>query len=164
MTSPADQDVDNKLGGQLPTGGVAAYQFAPEAGGRVTYSSDDATPPYLTNFGSGDVVGSAATYDQVVSELRAIGSRFVDPLGNLVTPKKAWLVDWFWKLDGCPMPLPRERMLQYIGWANELNPWPAEIVALWTAKGYTLPAAEQVADYSTVNPQATLDSFDAPSA
>lgn len=157
MTSPADQDVDNKLGGIAPGGGVLDYQFAPECFGRCTYDNQDGTTPYTTEFTEGDpVAGSAATYDQVSAHLRLHGSRHVDPLGNVADPKKAWLVDWYWKLDGCPTPLTRERLALYIKLASELRPWPTTYTGAM--------AGEPTQNYSTVAPDATLDSFVTPSA
>lgn len=159
MTSPADQDVDNKLGGAQPGGGVLAYQFNPECLGLVTYSSDDNVGPYTTEFTEGDpVVGSAATYDQARSVNVLQGSRHVDPRGNLATPKKAWLIQWYWMQDGCPTPLPLARLQQYIAWADVERPWPTTITEGFAAKGYTLPTSEGAPhDYSAVANAATLD-------
>jgi hypothetical protein len=161
MTSPADQNINAHMGGVDPvTGDILTYQFNAECLGRVTYSSNDHAGPYTSEFTQGDpVVGSAATYDQVKSINQMQGARHVDPFGNVVNPKKVWLIQWYWMLDGCPTPLTRTRMLAYIKWADELRPWPTAFVASF-AKGYTLPASEgPPMDYSTVNPLATLDSF-----
>lgn len=151
MTQPADVDVDNKLDGGVP-GDVLAYQYTPEALGRCTYGNADDIIPYQTEFVIGHpVVGSAATYDQVCSHLRLHGGRHVDPFGNVADPKKAWLVDWYWKLDGCPIPLPRERLALYIQLASQLRPWPT------TYEG-AFPG-EPTQDYSTVPADATLESL-----
>lgn len=149
------------MGGVNATGGVLAYQFGAGALGRVTLDSDDNAGPYTTEFTAGDpVVGSAATYDQVASLLKLVGGRHVDPFGNVVNAKKVWLITWYWLLDGCPMPLPRTRLDFYMAKANVLRPWPATVVAAFAAEGYTLPTSEGAAqDYSTVNPDATLDSL-----
>lgn len=162
MTSPADQDVDNKLGGEAPGGGVLAYQFNPEALGRVTWGSDDNVGPYTTAFTANDpVVGSAATYDQVRSINKLQGSRHIDPFGTVVTPKKVWLLQWYWMLDGCPTPLTRERIAVYIEKAKVLRAWPADVVeGMAAAGGYKMPASEGASqDYSKVDPNATLDSL-----
>lgn len=154
----ADQDVDDKLGGTDPNGGVLAYQFNPEALGRVTWSSDDSTGPYTTEFVAGDpVVGSAATYDQVRATNKLLGSRHIDPFGTLVTPKKVWLLQWYWMLDGCPTPLTRERRALYITLASQLRQWPADVIEAMGAKGYQMPASEGAPfDYSTVSADADL--------
>ncbi len=161
MTGPiADQNVNGHLGGTDPvTGAVLPYQFNAEALGRVTWGSDDNVGPYTTEFTAGDpVVGSAATYDQVKSINKLQGSRHVDPRGNLATPKKAWLVQWYWFQDGCPVPLPLARLQQYITWAEALRPWPASVIAAMAAEGYTMPASEGAPfDYSKVASAATLD-------
>lgn len=148
----ADQDVNDHLGGRDANGGVLDYQFTPETLGRVTYSSNDDKGPFRTNFGHGDVVGSSATYDQVTSMLVLSGSRHVDPLGNVANPKKVWLIQWYWMLDGAPTPLTRDRLALYIKLADQLRPWPADF------KG-AMPG-EPTADYSGVNQNAPLDSFD----
>lgn len=163
MTGPiADQDVENKLGGVEPTGPILDYQFNAEALGRVTWGSDDNVGPYTSEFTAGDpVVGSAATYDQVKSINKLQGSRHIDPFGNVVTPKKVWLLQWYWMLDGCPTPLTRERIAVYIEKAKVLRAWPEDIIEAMAANGgYVMPASEGAAqDYSTVNPDATLDSL-----
>jgi hypothetical protein len=162
MTSPADTNVNNLLGGETPTGAPLKYQFNPEALGRVTWNSDDNVGPYQTTFVAGDpVVGSAATYDQVKSINKLQGSRHIDPFGTVVTPKKVWLLQWYWMLDGCPTPLTRERIAVYIENAKQLRAWPADIIEAMAANGgYVMPASEGApVDYSGVNPDATLDSF-----
>jgi hypothetical protein len=145
----ADQDVNAHLGGLDPAGNVLQYQFTPEALGRCTFDNDDGVGPYRTDFGHGPVVGSASTYDQVCANLRLQGSRHVDPFGEVATPKKAWLLLWYWMLDGCPTPLTRERRALYIEKAKALRAWPQEF------KG-AMPG-EPTADYSTVNPDTPLD-------
>jgi len=157
----ADQDVDNKLGGRVEGSNRAlGYQFRHEAGGRTTLSSDDKIPPYKDTLdGQTPIVGSAAVYDQIASTVQFQGSRHVDPFGNLVTQKKAFLVQWYWMLDGCPTPLSRERFLLYVEKANGFRPWPQTAVAAWNAQGYQLPAGETSQDYSKVDPNATLDSL-----
>lgn len=161
MTAPgsADEQIADDLGGVAAGGGVLDYQFNPEALGLTTYSSDDNAGPYTTEFTAGDpVVGSAATYDQVRSTNLLLGSRHVDPRGNLATPKKAWLIQWYWFQDGCPTPLPLARLQQYQAWADVERPWPTTITEGFTAKGYTLPASEGAPyDYTAVASAATLD-------
>lgn len=158
----ADQDVDNKLGGADADGGVLDYQFNAEALGRVTWGSDDNVGPYTTEFVKGNpVVGSAATYDQVRSTNKLQGSRHIDPFGTVVTPKKVWLLQWYWMLDGCPTPLTRERIAVYIEKAKVLRAWPTDVIEAMAANGnYKMPASEGApADYSKVDPNATLDSL-----
>lgn len=159
----ADQDVDAHLGGVDPvTGAILGYQFNAEAMGRVTWGSDDNVGPYTDEFVAGNpVVGSAATYDQVKSINKLQGSRHVDPFGTVVTPKKVWLLQWYWMLDGCPTPLTRDRIAVYIARAKVLRAWPSDVIAEMKANGgYTMPASEGAAhDYSTVDPNATLDSL-----
>jgi hypothetical protein len=145
-----------------PGGGVLDYQFNAEALGRVTWDSDDNVGPYTTEFTAGDpVVGSAATYDQVKSINKLQGSRHVDPFGTIVTPKKVWLLQWYWMLDGAPTPLTRERIAVYIEKAKQLRAWPQDIVEAMAANnGYKMPSSEGTAtDYSSVNPDATLDTL-----
>lgn len=157
----ADQDISARFGGHDPdTGGVLGYQFNAEAMGRVTWGSDDNVGPYQTEFVAGNpVVGSAATYDQVRSANKLQGSRHIDPFGTVVTPKKAWLLQWYWMLDGCPTPLTRERRALYIERAQALRAWPADVIAEMHANGgYVMPASEGAPqDYSKVDPNAKLD-------
>ncbi|KLO31572.1 hypothetical protein ABW16_01660 [Mycolicibacter heraklionensis] len=146
----ADQDVFAHLGGVGPDGSVLGYQYTPEALGRCTYGNADGIKPYQTEFTPGHpVVGSAATYDQVTADLRLQGGRHVDPLGNVADPKKAWLLQWYWMLDGCPTPLSRDRLWLYIQLASELRPWPTSYAGAMDG--------EPTADYSSVDPTATLD-------
>lgn len=159
----ADQEVDGHLGGHDPdTGAVLGYQFNAECLGRVTWGSDDNVGPYTTEFVSGDpVVGSAATYDQVRSVNKLQGSRHIDPFGTVVTPKKVWLLQWYWMLDGCPTPLTRERRALYIQHAKALRAWPQDVIDEMHANGgYVMPASEGApADYSKVDPNAALDNL-----
>lgn len=162
MTAPnADQQIDTSLAGGSP-GNVLAYQYTSAALGRVTYSSEDNDGPYTTEFEvNNPVVGSAATYDQVKSLLTVLGSRHIDPLGDMPNPKKAWMLQWYWMMDGCPTPLTRARRDLYIKLADTLRPWPQDVVDAFAAKGYHLPASEasQVKDYSTINRDTTLDNL-----
>jgi hypothetical protein len=157
----ADQAVNGHLGGVDPdTGDILEYQFNAEALGRCTYSSNDHAGPYTTEFEKGNpVVGSSATYDQVRSINHLQGSRHIDPFGEMVTPKKVWLVQWYWMLDGCPQ-MTRAKLAEYKAKADVLRPWPTTVIAAMAAQGYEMPASEGTPhDYSTVDPNATLDSL-----
>jgi hypothetical protein len=157
VTSPADQDVDNKLAGVSPTGGPLQYQYTPEAMGRCTWDNDDDIQPYSTTFTTGDpIVGSAATYDQVCSNLRLQGSRHVDPYGNVATPKKAWMLQWYWFLDGCPTNLTASKVAEYRQLASVLRDWPVGYPGSFQG--------EPTQDYSSVDQAAPLSSFVPPPA
>lgn len=123
MTQPADVDVDNKLAGLLPTGAVATYQIV-RGRARVGYTTRDGNVPFQTNFGAGPQPESAATYDAVTVTGEQIGSRHIDPYGNVMDVLKMLLVDWYWKLDGCPTPLTLEKIAEYQQLASVIRPWP----------------------------------------
>lgn len=124
MSQPADLDVDNKLGGQLPGGGVATYQIV-RVRARCGYTSHDGNVPYQTNFGAGPQPETAATYDAVTGTGEQVALRHIDPYGNVMDLWKMLLVDWYWKLDGCPMPLTLAKIAAYQAAATPIRPWPA---------------------------------------
>lgn len=124
MTNPADVDVDNKLGGVLPGGGVATYQIV-RIRARCGYTSHDGNIPFQTNFGAGPQPETAATYDAVTGTGEQVGLRHIDPYGNVMDLWKMLLVDWYWKLDGCPTPLTLAKIAQYQAAATPIRPWPA---------------------------------------
>jgi hypothetical protein len=124
MSQPADLDVDNKLGGQLPGGGVATYQIV-RGRARCGYTTHDGNVPFQTNFGAGPQPETAATYDAITVTGEQVGLRHVDPYGNVMDLWKMLLVDWYWKLDGCPMPLTLAKIAAYQAAATPIRPWPA---------------------------------------
>lgn len=67
---------------------------------------------------------TTSEYDYMAGTAEQVASRFVDPVGNVVNFFTTWVVDWLWKLDGCPTPLTSQRLAQYLRLANQLNPWP----------------------------------------
>jgi hypothetical protein len=124
VSQPADLDVDNKLGGQLPGGGVATYQIV-RVRARCGYTSHDGNVPFGTNFGAGPQPETAATYDAVTGTGEQVALRHIDPYGNVMDLWKMLLVDWYWKLDGCPMPLTLAKIAAYQAAATPIRPWPA---------------------------------------
>jgi hypothetical protein len=123
MSQPADVDVDNKMGGRLPGGDVARYQIV-RGRARVGYATRDGNVPFQTNFGAGPQPETAATYDAVTVIGEQVGSRHIDPYGNVMDVLKMLLVDWYWKLDGCPMPLTLEKIAEYQILSGVIRPWP----------------------------------------
>jgi hypothetical protein len=120
MTSPADHDVDSHLSGVDPTSGdVLAYQ-AVAVRARTVYGNLDAKQPFQTNYGSGPVPNTAATYDAVTGTAEQIAWRYVDEYGNVWDPKKLMQVLVEHLLDTVPL----AKLAQYITNAEQLRPWP----------------------------------------
>jgi hypothetical protein len=95
-------------------------------------------------------------FNWLIKTKPASTSRWIDPYGNVINFMTTWVVDWLWKLDGCPSPLPQTRLAQYLTLANQLNPWPNSFPGM--NKTFT---AEQFADYPAWPPTTPvpLDTF-----
>jgi hypothetical protein len=129
MTSPADHDVDSHLSGLDPTSGdVLAYQ-AVAVRARTVWNNIDGKEPFQTNYGSGPVPNTAATYDGVTGTAEQIAFRYICAYGIVWEPKKVQLLLIEWFRDGCPTNLTPAQMAAkiagYITNAEQLRPWPA---------------------------------------
>lgn len=133
MTSPADVDVNAHLGGTDPvTGNVLTYQAVPVLA-RTIYSNYDGRQPFYTNYGSGNVPNSAATYDAVTGASLNTSTRHIDPYGNVAELHKVWNLLWYWLIDGAPTNMgavgsSTNRIPLYITLANQLRDWPVGFV------------------------------------
>ncbi len=100
---------------------------------------------------------SVSAFDAITSTAEQVGSRWVDPYGNVVNFMQVWVTDWLWKLDGCPSPLTQARLAQYLTLANQLNQWPTSYPGISRS---TFPV-EDYATYPAWPPAApvSLDTF-----
>lgn len=100
---------------------------------------------------------TTSVFDAVTATAEQVSSRWVDPYGNVINFFQVWVVDWLWKLDGCPTPLSQARLAQYMKLSNQLNPWPNNYSGITRAQ---FPG-EDFADYPTwpATPPVPLDKF-----
>lgn len=100
---------------------------------------------------------SVSAFDALEGAAEQVASRWVDPYGNVINFMQTWVVDWLWKLDGCPTPLSPTRLAQYVTLSNQLNQWPNNYPGISKA---TFPG-EDFATYPAWPPATpvTLDNF-----
>lgn len=100
---------------------------------------------------------STSAFDAITGGEEQVASRWIDPYGNVVNFFQTWVVDWLWKLDGCPSPLTQTRLAQYLTLANQLNAWPNNYPGITKAQ---FPG-EDFADYPAWPPPTpvALDTF-----
>lgn len=123
----ADQDVNAALNGVGQNGDGSPNQTAlgwrwVRARGRQIPAALHRLAPF--NWPNRSQPASTSAFDAITGSAEQIASRWVDPYGNVINFMQTWVVDWIWKLDGCPTPLPQHRLAQYITLSNQLNPWP----------------------------------------
>lgn len=86
---------------------------------------------------------STSVFDAINAGMEQIGSRWIDPYGNVINFMQVWVCQWLWMLDGAPTPLTQKRLAQYVTLANKLNPWPNNYPGI----DKTQFTAENFADY-----------------
>lgn len=117
----ADQDVNNALNGVDGSGAPLPWRPVHVRGRQILSGLAKLLPFAWPNTHSTSTVSAL---DYVEGTAEQVASRHIDPYGNVVDFFTTWVVDWYWKLDGCPTPLPQARLAQYLALANRLNPWP----------------------------------------
>jgi len=95
-----------------------------------------------------NAVGTVSLFDYAEGTAENVATRFVDPVGNVMDFFSTWVVDWLWKLDGCPTPLTNQKLAAYLQLANQINPWPQNYPGI---SATTFPG-ETIASYPTWPP------------
>lgn len=124
---PADQDTNAALQGVTqdgngnPTTVALAWRWVRVRGRQIPAALHRLIPFSWTNPAQPATVSA---FDALEGTAEQVASRWIDPYGNVVNFMQTWVVDWLWKLDGCPTPLPQTRLANYLTLANQLNQWP----------------------------------------
>ncbi len=126
---PADSEIDSRLKGQNPANGQFETYQATHARARNLWGTCDQNAPFQTDFGSGPVAVTIATYDQQTTSNEVTAWRHVDQNGEVVNQMKVMMALWYWLNDGAPSnmgPIGNQtnQLPVYKGLAQQLRSWP----------------------------------------